>query len=93
MMLNMTRRFKFLGAAKRSIAAALLALSLMMATPHRAMASSDDDVVHYDARVQAYNPEVELKSSSIGGAWLLLICMGVVCVSVIFKDAKRSHLD
>ena len=80
---------------KKSAAALLLAVSLIACNPHSAMArQSDEDIEHYDARVQGYdNPDVELKSSSTGMAWMLVICLGVMCVAVIFKDAKRSHLD
>jgi hypothetical protein len=78
---------------RKFIAASVLALSLVAATPHGAYASSDEDVEHYDARVQGYDPNVELKSWGNGGSWMMLIFMAVVCVAVIFKDAKRSHLD
>jgi len=78
---------------KKSLAATLLALSFVACNPHQTMARNEEDVEHYDARVQGYDPDMELKSSSTGGAWILLVCLGVVCVAVIFKDAKRSHLD
>jgi hypothetical protein len=96
MMSRMTlavRRSGFVRSFRKSIAAVLLAVSLIASTPQSARAASDDDVVHYDARVQGYSPDMELKSSSTGGCWILLIFMGVICVAVIFKDARRSHLD
>jgi hypothetical protein len=83
---SMGRRFR------KTIVGVVLAVSLIAATPHAAMAG-DDDAEHYDARVQGYDPDVELKSSGTSMAWIMIIFMGVVCVSVIFKDAKRSHLD
>jgi hypothetical protein len=86
-------RQAFLGSSvKKFVATFLLAMSLVSFMPHAAMAGDDEDS-HYDARVQQYDPNVELKSSSTGGAWMMMLLMGVVCVSVIFKDAKRSHLD
>ena len=95
MMSNMTApltRQVFLGRSfKRFVAAFLLAVSLIAYNPHSAMAKDEED--HYDARVQQYDPDLELKSSSTGMAWMLMLFMGVVCVAVIFKDAKRSHLD
>ena len=78
---------------KKSLAAILLAVSFVAATPHSAMATREEDIEHYDGRLQGYDPDVELKSSSTGMAWILTVCLGVVCVVVIFKDAKRSHLD
>ncbi len=82
---------------KKMIAGFVLGLSLIASTPHSSFATAGpgkiDDPDHYDARVQGYDPDVELPAGSSGGCWFLLICMAVVCVSVIFKDAKRSHLD
>jgi hypothetical protein len=78
---------------RKTIAGMVLGLTLIAANPHAARAD-DENTEHYDARVQGYTtPDVELKSSGTGGAWVMLILLGVVCVSVIFKDAKRSHLD
>ena len=80
---------------KKSTAAFLLAVSLIACSPHSAWADPGkiDDDAHYDARVQGYDPDIELPSASSGLCWFLLICFAVGCVSVIFKDAKRSHLD
>jgi hypothetical protein len=78
---------------RRFAAAMVLAVSVLSCSPHSAMASSDEDADHYDARVQGYDPNVELKTWGVGGCWMLLILMGVGCVAVIFKDSKRSHLD
>ncbi len=75
------------------MAGVLLAISVLASTPHAASASSDEDVDHYDARVQGYDPKVELMSWGSTGCWIMMIIFGVCCVSVIFKDAKRSHLD
>jgi len=82
---------------KKSLAAMLMAVSLIVSTPHSASATAGpgkiDDDAHYDARVQGYEPDIELPAGSNGMSWFLLLAMAVVCVSVIFKDAKRSHLD
>jgi len=78
---------------RRYLAGILLGVSVLFCSPHTASASSDEDVEHYDARVQAYDPNVELKSWGVGGCWVMLIFMAVGCVGVIFKDSKRSHLD
>jgi hypothetical protein len=84
---------RFLRSIRKYVAGGLLAVLMIAAAPQSAHASSDEDETHYDARVQGYKPDVELKSGGSGGAWMMLVLMGVVCVSVIFKDAKRSHLD
>ena len=71
----------------------LLGASVLCCSPHSALASSDEDVEHYDARVQGYDPNVELKSWGVGACWVVMIMMAAGCVGVIFKDSKRSHLD
>jgi hypothetical protein len=95
MMLNM--RMQSLSRPSRSIrkylAAMVVGASVLCCSPQRAAASSDEDVQHYDARVQGYTPDVELKSWGVGGCWVMLIAMAVGCTAVIFKDSKRSHLD
>jgi hypothetical protein len=96
MILRMTAVHPF-NRFRKFIAAMLLAVTLIAAVPRSAFADGPgkiDDDAHYDARTQGYtDPDVELPPSTNGGAWVLLIFCGVVCVAVIFKDAKRSHLD
>ncbi len=79
--------------SRKFVAASLLAFAMLFAMPNHASAAPDDEVEHYDARVQGYDPDVELKGSGTGGSWTMLILLGVVSISVLFKDAKRSHLD
>ena len=80
---------------RKALAAALLAVSFAVCTPHSSYAKPDDSDPdsHYDGRVMGYDPDVELKSGGNGFSWLLVVFMGALCVGVIFKDAKRSHLD
>ncbi len=78
---------------KRSAASVCLALTLIACSPSHALAKDDSDADHYDARVMGYDPDVELKSGGNGMMWVVMILLGAICVSVIFKDAKRSHLD
>jgi hypothetical protein len=95
MMLSMLSHYsnRPMRSTRKYLAGLLLAISVISCTPHSTYAKSDEDVEHYDARVQGFDPDVEQKSSGTGGCWMLMILMGVVCVSVIFKDAKRTHLD
>lgn len=80
---------------RKFTASLLLAISLITAVPHSAYADKVkiEDDAHYDGRVQGYEPDVELPSASQGMNWFLLLALGTVCIMVIFKDAKRSHLD
>lgn len=63
--------------------------------PATARASSSDSEAPtiYDARLQGYSQNVQLDSGSTALSWLLLCALGVICLGVTFKDAKRTHLD
>ena len=58
-------------------------------------AQAQDEEVVYDPRVENYPQErnVKVEAGSTALTWLLMIFLGVVCVSVTFKNAKRTHLD
>ena len=47
----------------------------------------------YDGRLEGYTKEVTLDAGSTALVWLLLIFLGVICLGVLFKNARRSHLD
>ena len=70
---------------------ACLVMTLVLSTPLRVLADEAPEV--YDARLQGYKDNVQLDSGSTALTWLLLIALGVLCLGVLFKDAKRSHLD
>jgi hypothetical protein len=70
---------------------ACLALTLVLSTPLKVLAEDAPEV--YDARLQGYSQTVQIESGSTALTWLLLIALGVLCLGVLFKDAKRSHLD
>ncbi len=64
---------------------------ILLASPVLSLA--DDLDVKGDARLEGYNPTARLESNGVAMGWLLLIALGVVALAVLFKDAKRSHLD
>ncbi len=47
----------------------------------------------YDARLEGYGGTVTLQNSSTALMWLLLVVLAALCVGVMFKNAKRTHLD
>jgi hypothetical protein len=75
-------------------------LLLLLLSPTVLLAQDAADKI-YDARLEGYaeaggnsNPiNVTLESSSTATMWLLLIVMAALCVGVMFKNAKRTHLD
>jgi hypothetical protein len=69
-----------------------LALLSLTALPLTALA---DEPEPYDARLLGYPspPNVQLEGGSTALTWLLLVVLGVLTIAVLFKDAKRTHLD
>jgi hypothetical protein len=98
MMLRMnwkpTARSQSMHRFKAMLLAICLAMTILAAAPSHALANnSGDEPEPYDARIQGYASTVQLDSSSTALTWVLLIILGVLCLGVLFKDAKRSHLD
>lgn len=55
--------------------------------------AQDDESKIYDARLEGYGSNVTLENSSTALMWLLLVVLAAICVGVMFKNAKRTHLD
>jgi hypothetical protein len=59
-------------------------------------ARADDDVTPDDARVDTYTVKTTAFPDGGNGtakAWLFLMFLGIVGLTGMFKDARRSHLD
>ncbi|HLL87793.1 MAG TPA: hypothetical protein VK324_00665 [Tepidisphaeraceae bacterium] len=91
-MATFTRPAKTLSKRLLTPVALLLAGLLSVAAPARA-ATDDDGKEIVDARYEGYGRDVQAKGGSTALTWLLTGVIGVVALSVLFKDAKRSHLD
>lgn len=76
---------------KSPLLAWLLGLLLTLGTP--ALSYGQDDEIKYDARLDTYAENVKMEASSTALTWLLLVGLGIVCFAVLFKDARRTHLD
>ena len=63
----------------------------LLGSPLLAMAEDDNPV--YYAKLEGYTKSVKVEGGSVTLTWLLLVLLAVICVAVLFKDAKRSHLD
>ena len=78
---------------KRWMMAAALALVLVASAPAHAASSDDEESTPPDARLMGYEKGVVLESSTTALTWVLLIVLTIVTLGVLFKDAKRTHLD
>ena len=55
--------------------------------------AADDDEERIEVREQMYPKGVKTEKGSTALTWMLLFFLAIVCVSVLFKNAKRTHLD
>jgi hypothetical protein len=46
-----------------------------------------------DARLEGYKTPARLADSGTALIWLLFIFLATLALAVLFKDAKRTHLD
>jgi hypothetical protein len=74
------------------LAALLLGVGLLL-TPVTARAASSDDDERIEVREQMYPKGVKTEGGSTAITWMLLFFLALICVSVLFKNAKRTHLD
>lgn len=70
----------------------ILTCLAVLISPMTAMAQ-DEGPAYYDARLEGYPTNVTLDLSSTGLTWLLFIFLSIVCIGVMFKNARRTHLD
>lgn len=78
---------------RRFIVLGVLVFVLALSTSARTASADDTDITH-DARVDGYRPPTGLiNPSSEYTTWVLFLFIGIVGVSALFKDAKRTHLD
>jgi hypothetical protein len=76
---------------KHQLISVFFALLSLLAMPITALAQ--DEEARIDARTQNYSKPVKVPDASTTLLWLLFIFLAVVCVSAMFKQAKRTHLD
>jgi hypothetical protein len=106
---NIFRKFRqgAAGAARRLMAprawlASLALLGAVVATPTRALAAANDEESPTDGRLEGFTSrdrrgdtepmQVTLETGT-GKYYLLLIVLIILGMGVMFKDAKRTHLD
>jgi hypothetical protein len=76
-----------------------LAMGLMLLGLAGTASAQDDDDPGPDARLLGFRDaegklvKADLSPASMGGTWALFVISGVLCVGVMFKSGKRTHLD
>jgi len=70
-------------------------LAVLLAVPVLALADSTAPKDVFDWRLEGYGDKgnFTLDGSSTSVTWLLLVGLGIVCIGVFFKNARRTHLD
>lgn len=77
---------------RRRFLAILLFLLSTVAAPQSAPAQDKD--IEHDGRLEGYQgAEVKIANDSTALIWILFIFLGGLSLGVLFKDAKRTHLD
>jgi hypothetical protein len=76
---------------KQKLVSILCAVVGVLCWPASLWAQEEDKI--YDARLEGYGTNVTLENSSTALMWLLLFVLAALCVGVMFKNAKRTHLD
>lgn len=66
----------------------------LLLTPVMALAKGEDEEAQLlEARLEGYTDPVRMSSESTALTWLMFIFLAVVALAVMFKNAKRTHLD
>ena len=58
-----------------------------------AVSHAQDEGAQYDARLDGYEAKVQVDSDNTALTWILLVALAAVAMGVMFKNAKRTHLD
>jgi hypothetical protein len=77
---------------RRFAVAVVVFVAAVVLSPSSALAQ-DDERKSYDARLEGHADAVMLDGGSTALTWLALAGLGVLCIGVLFKNAKRTHLD
>ena len=58
-----------------------------------ARSTEDEDTVKQEARLEGYAQTVRLQGGSTALTWLMIGFLAAIAIAVLFKNAKRTHLD
>ncbi len=81
---------------KRRVFSFVLSLVLAFACAAPALAAKtpeDEEADKWEARYEGYPTNVRLEKSGTAMAWFLFAFLGLMGIAVLFKNARRTHLD
>ena len=78
---------------RRQLFAACLSLSALATTLSPSAALAQEEEAPRDARLEGYDSKVYLDGESQALTYILLIALGGLTFGVMFKNARRTHLD
>jgi hypothetical protein len=58
-----------------------------------AKSAEDEETVKLEARLEGYTNTVRMTSGSTALTWLMIGFLSAMAIAVLFKNAKRTHLD
>ena len=58
-----------------------------------ARSAEDEETVKLEARLEGYASTVRMTSGSTALTWLMIGFLSALALAVLFKNAKRTHLD
>jgi len=69
--------------------------AMVLASPVLALADTATPKDPVDWRLEGYGDKgsVTLDVSATSLTWMLLVGLGIICIGVLFKNARRTHLD
>ena len=91
---TMTHVRKSLRRVSRAAGARFVLPAVLAAAALTCPALAQEEGIEHDGRLEGYAEKVIIDGGeSTALTWLLLVFLGMVSLSVMFKNARRSHLD
>ena len=79
--------------SRRWVLVACLSAVLFTAALTPSAARAQEEEVPRDARLEGYPTKVHLDNDSPALSYIFLLFLGAIALGVMFKNARRTHLD
>jgi hypothetical protein len=79
---------------KHRIIMVVVTLAVLLGSPMAALARQQEDAPEIlDARLEGFSKSVTLSSHSTALVWFAFLVLAFIALVVLFKNARRTHLD